>query len=169
MEPSLACGCFGSISLPIEPPNPDILKRYAFVLPLLFILGLAYWRYTFILNPNFSGAPFLIEIKADGITIAPNSAINIKSIIIYWSLFFIGNIALFVSLFSVFEKVKTIGFLFLLLSFFSLLFFGVDAFLIKAQFLFNLAAILKNFLLSPMFTAVGYIIVEYFHWFGKSY
>ena len=151
----------------IEVQNPDILKRYVFILPLLFILGLAYWRYSFILNPNLSGDPFLIEINASGTSIAPNSAINIRSIIIYWILFFLGNIAFFLSLFSTFEKVKTVIFLFLLLSFLSVLFFGIDAFISKTQFVFNLAAILKNFLLSPMFTAVGYIVVEYFHWFGK--
>jgi hypothetical protein len=167
MVPFLVCGCFGSISLQIEVQNPDILKKYTFVLPLIFILGLAYSRYTYILNPNFSGDPFLIEIKATGASIAPNSAVNIRSIIIYWTLFFLGNIAFFLSLFTAFEKVKTVGFLFLLLSFISLVFFGIDAFISKADFVFNLAAILKNFLLSPMFTAVGYLIVEYFHWFGK--
>jgi hypothetical protein len=153
--------------LPTEPLNPEVLKRYTFVLPLLFILGVAYWRYTFILNPNFSGDPLLFEIKVDGKAIAHNSVINIRSIIVYWTLFFLGNVAFFLTLFSSMKKVKTVVFLFLLLSFFSLAFFAIDAFVVKSPFAFSLGAIIKNFLLSPMFTAVGYIIVEYFHWFGK--
>ncbi|MCG8308692.1 MAG: hypothetical protein MI975_14965 [Cytophagales bacterium] len=143
------------------------MKKYSFALPLLFILGLAYWRYTYILNPNFSGEPFLFEIRKFGNTFPPHSAINIKSIIIYWILFFLGNIGLFVTLFASFEKVKATGFFYLLLSAGSVLFFGLDHLFTSASF-FGLASILKNFLLSPMFTAIAYIVIEYFHWFGKS-
>jgi len=153
--------------LPIENQNPDTLKKYAFTLPLLFILGLAYWRYTYILNPNLAGEPFLIEIQKLGRIISANSPVNIKSIIIYWTLFFLGNVALFLTLFSSLEKTKTVLFFYLLLTFMSILFFGIDAFLIKSQSAFSLASILKNFLLSPMFTSIAYIMVEYFQWFGK--
>ncbi|MCK5700909.1 MAG: hypothetical protein KAI29_07145 [Cyclobacteriaceae bacterium] len=148
------------------------MKKYTFVLPLIFILGLAYWRYTYIINPNFVGEPLLIKIGSlDNYNPAPvitaNSIINIKSIIIYWVLFFLGNVALFLTLFSSFEKVKTIGFFYLLLSFFSAVFFALDAFWLKSLISFNLASILKNFLLSPLFTAIAYIMIEYFHSFGK--
>ena len=144
------------------------MKKYTFVLPLIFILGLAYWRYTYILNPNFSGEQFLIEIKGiPASEITANSIINIKSIIIYWGLFFLGNIALFLTLSRDHEKAKTIGFLYLLISFVSILFFALDAFWLKSSSFFSLASILKNFLLSPMFTAIAYIMIEYFHWFGK--
>ena len=144
------------------------MKKYTFVLPLIFILGLAYWRYTYILNPNFSGEQFLIEIKdSPASEITANSIINIKSIIIYWALFFLGNIALFLTLSKDLDKAKTIGFLYLLISFVSILFFALDAFWLKSSSFFSLASILKNFLLSPMFTAIAYIMIEYFHWFGK--
>ena len=144
------------------------MKKYTFVLPLIFILGLAYWRYTYILNPNFSGEQFLIEIKdSPASEITANSIINIKSIIIYWALFFLGNIALFLTLSKDLDKAKTIGFLYLLISFVSILFFALDAFWLKSPSFFSLASILKNFLLSPMFTAIAYIMIEYFHWFGK--
>lgn len=144
------------------------MKKYTFVLPLIFILGLAYWRYTYILNPNFSGEPLLIKIRSlSALDVTVNSVINIKSIIVYWALFFLGNIALFLTLSSSHEKAKTIGFLFLLISFASILFFALDAFWLKSPSIFNLASILKNFLLSPMFTAIAYIMIEYFHWFGK--
>ncbi|MCK5104501.1 MAG: hypothetical protein KAR17_16870, partial [Cyclobacteriaceae bacterium] len=113
------------------------MKKYTFVLPLIFILGLAYWRYTYILNPNFVGEPLLIKIRSlnhydPAPIITANSIINIKSIIIYWVLFFLGNVALFLTLFSSFEKVKTIGFFYLLLSFFSAVFFALDAFWLKS-------------------------------------
>jgi exosortase/archaeosortase family protein len=38
-------------------------KRYLFVLPLLFILALSYWRYTYIINPNFQGDPVLLNYR----------------------------------------------------------------------------------------------------------
>ena len=147
------------------------MKKYTFVLPLIFILGLAYLRYTYLLNSNFVGDPLLIKIKLFNANndqiILTNSAINIKSIITYWVLFFLGNIVLFLVLFSSFEKAKTIGFFYLLISFFSAVFFALDAFWFKSLISFNLASILKNFLLSPMFTAIAYIFLAYFHRFGK--
>lgn len=143
------------------------MKRYTFVLPLLFILGLAYWRYTYILNPNLSGEPLLFEIRNIGHNISAHSTVNIKSIIIFWILFFLGNIAFFTTLFSSFDKVKTVGFFYLFLTVISVIFFGIEALWIKSQSIFSLASILKNFLLSPMFTGIAYIMVEYFHWFGK--
>lgn len=143
------------------------MKKYAFTLPLLFILCLAYWRYTYILNPNFAGEPFLLDIRRFGNGISATHPANIKSIIVFWTLFFLGNIALFAMLFSSFDKVKAIVFFYLLLTFVSVVFFAVDALWIKSTAVFSLASIIKNFLLSPMFTAIGYIMVEYFQWFGK--
>ncbi len=147
----------------------DHLKKYAFVFPLLFILGLAYWRYTYILNPNFIGESWLINIRyMKRMQISVSSVVMGKSIIIYWLFFFMGNTAFFTLLFSSFDKVKMVGFLFLLISVLSASLFVIDTFLIKSEAIFSLAAILKNFLLSPMFTAMGYLMIEYFHWFGKT-
>ena len=149
-----------------------MLKKYTFVFPLVFILGLAYWRYTYILNPNFAGDPIIISIKPSWsenpeVEVTVSSIVNIKSILIYWTLFFLGNIALFVTLFSSFEKVKPIGFLYILISILSVLFFAFDALWFKSPSFFGLGSVLKNFLLSPMFTAITYIMVEYFYFFGK--
>ena len=144
------------------------MKKYAFVLPLFFILGLSYWRYTYILNLNFAGEPIIIHISQFGHGISASSMVNIKSIIIYWFLFFLGNAALFLMLFRTsIHKVKTIVFFYFLITFLSALFFGIDRIILKSESIFSLASILKNFLLSPMFTAIGYIVVEYLHWFGK--
>lgn len=143
-------------------------KRYLFVLPLLFLLALSYWRYTYILNPNFHGDPVLLNYQAYIATLGANSLVNIRSIILYWAMFFLGNLAFFLVLFSSREKVKAIIFFYLIISFASAVFFAADRYLIPSEALFSLGAIMKNFILSPIFTAMAYIIVEYFHWFGKS-
>lgn len=150
----------------------NALKKYKFVFPLFFVFGLSYLRYTYILNPNFIGEQILIEIKSlnsygNETTNSITTLISIKSIIVFWVLFFLGNVALFLSLFSSFEKIKTIGFFYLLISFFSAIFFALDVFWLKSPSFFSLGSILKNFLLSPMFTAIAYIVIEYLHWFGK--
>jgi hypothetical protein len=143
-------------------------KRYLFVLPLLFILALSYWRYTYIINPNFQGDPVLLNYRAYIATLGANSLINIRSIMLYWTMFFLGNLAFFLVLFSSKEKVKAIIFFYLIISFASAVFLAADRFLLPSGALFSLGAIMKNFILSPIFTAMAYIIVEYFHWFGKS-
>jgi len=144
------------------------IKRYFFVLPLLFLLALSYWRYTYIINPNFQGDPVLLDYRFYIDSIGANSLINIRSIIIYWVLFFLGNVAFFLLLFSSSEKIKAIIFFYLTITILSFGFLMIDKFLFPSRALFNLGATMKNFILSPIFTAMAYIIVEYFQWFGKS-
>jgi len=122
-------------------------------------------RYTYLINPNASGQDIFIEIDGQGSLLQQQSSLNIISIIVFWTLFFLGNIALFLTLFSSITKVKTIVFLYLLLSVISAGLFALDHWVFNSPFLFSLGGILKNFLLSPMFTAMGYIVIEYFHWF----
>ena len=110
------------------------MKKYYFILPLIFILGLAYCRYTYMLNPNFSGETMLIKIKQTaslgGQSYDANSVVNAKSIIYYWVLFFIGIVIFFQALFHSKEKNKIIMALYLLISLFSVGFFSLDYFLI---------------------------------------
>lgn len=144
------------------------MKKYTFVFPLIFILVIAYWRYTYIINPNFLGEQMIVNIrylKFSQITLSP--FITIRSIVIYWVLFLIGNIAIYFTLFGWSEKVKSISGLYLLISVVSALLFALDTFWFRSSFFFNLAAILKNFILSPLFTAVTYLMVSYFRWFEK--
>lgn len=143
------------------------IKRYLFVLPLLFILALSYWRYTYILNPNYHGEPVLLDYRVYISSLGANSMVNIRSIVIYWVLFFLGNMLFFRVLFSSKEKVLAIIFFYLIISFASGVFFIADRFLLPSEALFSLGAIMKNFVLSPIFTGMSYIIIEYFHWFGK--
>ncbi len=144
------------------------MKKYTFVVPLIFILVIAYWRYTYIINPNFQGEQMIVNIRYLKFSqISLSSFITIRSIVIYWILFFIGNIALYFTIFGWSEKVKSIIGLYLLISFVSALFFTFDIFWFRSSFFFSLAAILKNFILSPLFTAVTYLMVSYFQWFEK--
>ncbi len=142
-------------------------KRYLFIFPLLFILALSYWRYTYILNPNFHGEPVLLDYRLYIGSVGTSSLVNIRSIIIYWVLFFLGNAAFFLQLFSSRDKLKAIIFFFLIVSSFGIGFLIIDKFLLPSKMLFSMGAMMKNFVLSPVFTAMAYIIVEYFHWFGK--
>ncbi len=144
------------------------MKKYTFVFPLIFILVIAYWRYTYIINPNFLGEQMMVNIR--DLKFSQNTLstfVTVRSIIIYWTLFLLGNTALYLTIFGWSEKLKSIIGLYLLISFVSALFFAFDAFWIKSTFSFDLAAILKNFILSPVFTAVIYLIVSYFQWFEK--
>jgi hypothetical protein len=141
--------------------------RFLFVFPLIFILGLSYWRYTYILNPNLTGEPFLLEYRYYVGRLGASSLVNIRSIFIYWILFFIGNIAFFLTLVRLPDKVKAIAFFFLLISSASGSLFLIEALWISSESLYSLGATLKNFVLSPMFTAVAYLMIKYFHWFGK--
>jgi hypothetical protein len=162
----LDCGFCGSTSLQM-PKKPSLSKKYVRIFPLIFILGLAYLRYTYIINPNFSGESFFIEINSLQNGILSDSAVNIKSILIYWVLFFLSNIALFSTLIHSHGKVKAVGFLYLLISFASVLLFALDIFWFDSPSLSSMGSILKNFLLSPIFTAIIYILIKYFKWFEK--
>ena len=148
------------------------MKKFLSILVLSLILVLAYCRYTYVLNPNFSGEPVIIKImdygNLENQNISADSIINIKSIIIYWTLFFVGNVVFFLTVFSSAGKIKSIVVLYLLISLLSAFFFALEIFLLKSPALFSLASILKNFLLTPAFTAIGYIMIAYFHRFGKS-
>lgn len=123
------------------------------------------------LNPNFEGDPILIKIMQNNSLglqrVEANSVINMKSIIYFWVLFFLGNVIFFQVLFHSKEKTKIIMALYLLISLFSVGFFAIDTFWFKSATFFNLASTLKNFLLTPMFTAIGYLMMNYFNWFGK--
>jgi hypothetical protein len=113
-------------------------KRYLFVLPLLFILALSYWRYTYILNPNYHGEPVLVNYRFYIASLGANSMVNIRSIIIYWVLFLLGNMLFFRVLFSSKEKVMAIIFFYLIISFASAIFFTADRFLLPSESLFSL-------------------------------
>lgn len=139
------------------------MKKHLFLFPLVFIVILAYCRYTYMLNPNFSGEDMLVKIAQDDplVNQGAHSPINIKSIIVYWVLFFLSNAAFFLSIFPK-GKVKLLLVLYLLISALSMFFFAMNAFLIKSPAFFMMASSLKNFLLTPVFTASGYLLIRYF-------
>ncbi len=137
------------------------LKKYLPFLPVLFILILAYCRYTYFLNPNLSGEPFIIPIQSDfNHEIAPDSIMNIKSIVTYWLLFLMGNMLFFSWTFSR-DAAQGIAFFYILISLFSMTFFAIDRFIFQTPVFYTSGSNIKNFLLSPLFTGVMFVILKY--------
>jgi hypothetical protein len=136
--------------------------KYFFLLPLIFILGLSYWRYTYILNPNTIGEPLLLDYRLYVNKLGANSLMNIRSIVLYWISFFIGNTVFFFTLESSLKTAKNIGFVFLIISMVSGMFFIIHGLWLQSPFIYSLGATIKNFVLSPVFTAVAYIMLKYF-------
>ncbi|NJN26451.1 MAG: hypothetical protein HC819_10975 [Cyclobacteriaceae bacterium] len=80
------------------------MKKYLFLVPLVLILALAYCRYTYVLNPNWSGEESMLRIKqrgllADPALVALSMTVTVKSIIIYWHMFLLANAAFFLCVF----------------------------------------------------------------------
>ncbi len=142
--------------------------KYFFLVPLIFILGLSYWRYTYILNPNTIGEPFLLDYSLYVNKLGANSIMNIRSIVLYWISFFIGNTVLFFALESSLKAARNIGLVFLIISAISGIFFFVYGLWLPSPFVYSLGATIKNFVLSPVFTAVAYILMRYFQNFPKA-
>lgn len=136
--------------------------KYFFLVPLIFILGLSYWRYTYILNPNTIGEPFLLDYRLYVNKLGANSLMNIRSIVLYWISFFIGNTVFFFTLESSLKTAKNIGLVFLIISGVSGIFFIIYGLWFQSPFIYSLGATIKNFVLSPVFTAVAYIMLKYF-------
>lgn len=143
------------------------LKRIAIILPFILILALSYWRYTYIVNPNFSGEPFLIQIKSDGASFEAYSLVKIKSVITYWLLFFAANLLLFKIAFAERHISKIAVFLFLLVSAISAVVF-VLYYIFNSMAFYTLGSMLKNFALSPVFSAITYLVLKYLPWFEKK-
>jgi hypothetical protein len=87
---------------------------------------------------------------------------NIRSIVLYWISFFIGNTVFFFTLESSLKTAKNIGFVFLIISMVSGMFFIIHGLWLQSPFIYSLGATIKNFVLSPVFTAVAYIMLKYF-------
>lgn len=143
------------------------MKRISIIFFVLLILLFSYWRYTYILNPNFSGDPFIISIRAVGGSFEAYSSIKIKSVIAYWLMFLIGNVLLFRTVFARNRKLKIAVLFFLLLSVASAAIFGLNYFF-NAKALYMLGSLLKNFILSPVFPAVTFLVLNYFSWFENE-
>jgi hypothetical protein len=93
---------------------------------------------------------------------------NIRSIVLYWISFFIGNTVLFFALESSLKTAKNIGLVFLIISAISGMFFLIHGLWLHSAFIYSLGATIKNFVLSPVFTAVAYIMLKYFQNFPKA-
>jgi hypothetical protein len=134
------------------------LKNALTVLAFLSLVLISYARYTYLINPNVSGEPLLLDYRHHVELYGAGSMQNIKSIFIYWGLFLLGNATLFFMRFSSHSILRVIVFVYAGLSFLSVFFLLIDRLVLPAQFLFNLGAGTKNLLLSPVFTVVSYVL-----------
>jgi hypothetical protein len=140
------------------------VKKVAIVLSVLAILVLSYYRYTYFINPNFSGEPVLIKIRQTaGLQdmVAPGGDANVRSILVFWVLFLLGNAWFSMALFRDKAKVIFVIGLYLVISGVSAVFFAGNWLFGPSAFLSMTASMLKNLALSPVFTAGYYIVLKY--------
>ncbi|MDZ7607766.1 MAG: hypothetical protein U5K79_19760 [Cyclobacteriaceae bacterium] len=140
------------------------MKRIAVILPVFVILVLSYYRYTYFIFPNFSGEQVFIKIRQAaglGDAVAPGGDANVRSILVYWALFLLGNTWFSMAVFRTRPRLIFVVGLYFVISGFSAVFFAVNALLVQSAFLVTMASMLKNLVLSPVFTAGCYIVLRY--------
>jgi len=140
------------------------VKKFAVVLSVLAILVLSYYRYTYFINPNLDGEPVLIKIRhAAGLqdAVAPGGDANVRSILVYWGLFLLGNAWFSMAMFRDKAKVYFVIGLYLAISGASAAFFAGNWLIGPSAFLSTTASMLKNLVLSPVFSAGCYIVLKY--------
>ncbi len=142
---------------------PNRRLYFLAILPLVFILVLSYCRHTYLLNPNLDGDPFFLDYRFTVGQIGAGSLVNIRSILLYWIFFFTGNVAFFLSISFTRRKIVLIVILYLFISAMSGIVMAVDLFFFPSKVLYHFAASIKNFLLSPVFTAAMFVVLYYFH------
>jgi len=141
-----------------------MVKKVTVILSVLAILVLSYYRYTYFINPNFSGEQVLIKIRqAAGLqdAVAPGGDANVRSILVFWGLFLLGNAWFSIALFRDKAKVWFVIGLYLAISGISAAFFAGNWLFGPSAFLSSMASMLKNLVLSPVFTAGCYIVLKY--------
>jgi len=155
--------------------NRDLYNNILLIGFVVLLFIVSYLRYTYYINPNFSGEPVWIKIaeakqQSKGIldfnTIIYPVIDNIimgKSIIVFWILFGIINVSLFKSWRNKKEDVM----LFLLtyggLSMIIVFFMGLHFVFRPEMVFFGLFTKIKNFLLSPLYTGVIFIFAKFFN------
>ena len=136
---------------------------------VLLLLFLAYLRNSYYLHLNFSGEPMLDRMTKSGAMILGNEnivpatrSVKFWSVVQYWVFFLVVHTAV---LWAAFNNSKVLRIHWL--TYFALSAVSVFIFVLYQQFhalsgLYIYASFIKNFLLSPLYTAVAYIFVKYF-------
>ena len=146
---------------------------FAGLIVLLFIIS--YLRFSYYINPNFSGEPVWIKIagaRMDNLglldfnennTLDINNMVKAKSIIVFWFLFGILNFTIFKS----WRNQQQDTLLFFLtwggLTLLIIFFMGLHFLFRPEQVFFGLFTKIKNFLLSPLYTGVIFIFAKFFN------
>ena len=141
---------------------------------LIFLFIISYLRFTWYINPNFSGDPLLIKIQGAGvnsgllgvdedINIDIHTRIRVRSILVFWILFGLVNILFCFQWKNFKQKIRgiilTYGGLTLILVFL----LGFHMILRPEEVFYKMFSIIKNFLLSPLYTGVIFIFVRFFN------
>ena len=141
------------------------MKKVALVLSVFAILVISYYRYTYFINLNFAGEPIFIKVRqAAGlmdVTVTPGSDANVRSILVYWLLFLLGNAWFSIAMFRDRSKAYFVIGLYLAISGISVIFFALNWLFGSLAFLSTMASMLKNLVLSPVFTAGCYLVLKY--------
>ena len=152
----------------------NIIKYSLLAISLIFLFFISYLRFTYYINPNLSGDPILIKISEANMNMEPiesgrindldiNTWIRGRSIMVFWLIFGLANL-LFCFLGKDFKQnfmpfiISYAGFTFLIL-----IFAGLHFILSPEVVFYKLFSIIKNFLLSPLYTGVIFIFVRFFN------
>jgi len=149
-----------------------ITERILFLLLVLLLLVCSYLRYTYVINPNFSGEPLLISIQQSGGTVKNtldlndqsdrniNQFVKGKSILVFWVFF--GLLDYFLMRSWRGKQQDTALFLVSYggLTLISIAFLVLHYLFRPDQVFFTLFSEIKNFLLTPLFTGLIFIIAR---------
>jgi hypothetical protein len=155
--------------------NKDSYNKFVFIGSIILLFAISYLRFTYYINPNFSGEPIWIKIAGielyysdlveyDHINrLDARLSVKIKSIIVFWILFAFNNLLLFK-----FWRSNKNDLIFMLLtwgglSLIIIIFMGIHFVLKPEQVFFGLFTKIKNFQLSPLYTGVIFIFAKYFN------
>lgn len=134
--------------------------RKAWALPakiavVVLLVLLSYLRHTYYLNPNFAGISFLVPIRGEA---ADSGVFAFRSMIVFFFLF--GGLNwLFGQIFLSVGKGKYMLYIFAGIMVFCALLFGVYK-LSGYIWLFHTGSILKNFILSPVYTLLMFFVLS---------
>ncbi|GEM_PF-2501765 len=122
---------------------------------VIFLFVISYLRHTYHIYPNFVGDPLFIKIRGGSDTLGSTA---LPSLITFVILFALANFLIAQS----FNRDKRS---FWLMSYAGLMFISAILYVVfkmtEVDMIFRLGSILKNFLLSPVFTFFAYLMFKF--------
>ena len=134
---------------------PKARKLLARVAAVFLLIAISYLRHTYYLNPNFRGGAFFVPIRGEA---TDSGEFAFVSMIVFFVLYGAVN-WLFGQVF--FDKIRRrlMLYVFAGILILSALFFGFYK-LSGFMWLFHTGSILKNFILSPVYTLMAFFVLK---------